>query len=144
MREKSTHFDYEILKQVKTTICANCGIDCGQEIIFHHIVPLVIGGQDVITNIVPLCSTCHNLIHSVSKDNAISHSELIRKGMQKAREQGVKIGRPKLKQVPEWFITDVLPLYQQGETIMALSKKFSISRTTIYKYLQMLKIPLSE
>lgn len=142
MREQSTHFDYELLKQVKGAICANCGTDCGQEIIFHHIIPLVIGGQDVITNIVPLCSTCHDLLHSVSKDNTISHSELIKKGIQQAREQGVQIGRPKLTQAPEWFITDVFPLYQQGITIMELSKKFSMSRTTIYKYLKMLNTPI--
>lgn len=141
MRKQSTHFDYELLKQVKGTICANCGLDCGQEIIFHHVIPLVIGGQDVITNIIPLCSTCHDLLHSVSKDNTISHSELIKKGMQQAREQGVQIGRPKLTQVPEWFITDVFPLYQQGITIMELSKKFFMSRTTIYRYLKMLNTP---
>ena len=38
MREQSTHFNYELLKQVKGAICANCGMDCGQEIIFHHII----------------------------------------------------------------------------------------------------------
>jgi len=43
------------------TVCSNCGKECGRDIEYHHIVPLEYGGQDVISNIVPLCIECHNM-----------------------------------------------------------------------------------
>lgn len=41
--------------------CVNCGTD--ENIEYHHIVPLCNGGNDVISNIVPLCHACHRLAH---------------------------------------------------------------------------------
>jgi len=55
-RVKATKFSYEVLKELKGTICCNCGIDYNNEIMFHHIVPLSFGGTDKITNIVPICT----------------------------------------------------------------------------------------
>lgn len=42
-------------------ICSNCGSD--KEIEFHHIVPLINGGTNAISNIVPLCEECHFKAH---------------------------------------------------------------------------------
>ena len=41
--------------------CANCG--CEDDLQIHHIVPVSIGGKDVITNLVPLCVNCHLAAH---------------------------------------------------------------------------------
>ena len=39
-------------------------ISCGREdITWHHVVPIEIGGADKISNIVPLCSDCHMNVH---------------------------------------------------------------------------------
>ena len=41
--------------------CYNCG--CEENIEYHHIVPMFLGGNDVITNVVPLCNRCHKVAH---------------------------------------------------------------------------------
>lgn len=41
--------------------CVNCGSD--YEVQYHHIVPLALGGTNRITNIVPLCYSCHRASH---------------------------------------------------------------------------------
>lgn len=43
------------------TICCNCGKECGDEIEYHHIVPLEWGGRDVETNVAALCADCHSM-----------------------------------------------------------------------------------
>lgn len=45
------------------TVCCNCGKECGSEIEYHHIVPLERGGNDVMSNLAPVCFECHNTIH---------------------------------------------------------------------------------
>lgn len=41
--------------------CCNCGSKEGVSL--HHVVPIKMGGQDVLTNLVPLCRNCHITIH---------------------------------------------------------------------------------
>lgn len=48
--------------------CINCGSP--DEIEWHHVVPLEVGGNDVDTNLVPLCYSCHK---------AVTHHELLLK-----------------------------------------------------------------
>lgn len=48
------------LKRICGTHCVNCGSDQGIE--YHHVVPLEIGGNDTLTNIVPLCHACHRAV----------------------------------------------------------------------------------
>lgn len=42
--------------------CANCGSEDDLEI--HHIVPVSLGGNDTISNLVPLCFSCHKAAHN--------------------------------------------------------------------------------
>lgn len=42
--------------------CVNCGSE--ENIEYHHIVPLHVGGNEVISNIVPLCYSCHKAVHN--------------------------------------------------------------------------------
>ena len=48
-------------KQNIGTVCCNCGAT--EDIEYHHIVPLLLGGNDVKSNIVPLCCKCHKAAH---------------------------------------------------------------------------------
>lgn len=49
------------IKDRKGRICYNCGSK--EDIEYHHIVPLFLGGNDVESNIVPLCHKCHKAAH---------------------------------------------------------------------------------
>ena len=42
---QTTHFSYDILKKIKGTTCCNCGINCEENIVYHHIVPICSGGM---------------------------------------------------------------------------------------------------
>lgn len=50
------------IKQNKGNICCNCG--SSENIEYHHIVPIALGGNDVESNIVPLCYSCHKAAHN--------------------------------------------------------------------------------
>lgn len=45
--------------------CVNCGSKEGIQ--YHHIVPLIYGGTNKITNIVALCYSCHKNAHGSTK-----------------------------------------------------------------------------
>ena len=40
--------------------CVSCG---GTPIEWHHVVPIEVGGKDIVSNIFPVCVECHRLIH---------------------------------------------------------------------------------
>lgn len=53
-------FREKLLKQLGRT-CVNCGVN--ENIEYHHIVPLINGGTNKLSNIVPLCFECHSKAH---------------------------------------------------------------------------------
>lgn len=59
------------------SVCSNCGSDLDIE--YHHIVPLVLGGTNRITNIAPLCYSCHKKAHGSSKINKLRNRSTGRK-----------------------------------------------------------------
>lgn len=58
-------------------LCCNCGEKAKHA---HHIVPLSIGGNDILSNLVSLCVSCHKKIH-VSEN--IKMKNLIKAGREK-------------------------------------------------------------
>ena len=137
MSRKATKFSYELLRELKGTTCCNCGLDCKDNIIFHHIVPISIGGNDAINNIVPICSVCHDLIHTGREKELRKQSELIKAGLERARAEGKHIGRKKLtfETLPINFI-QYLDTHKDIKkiNIMQAAKELKISRPTFYKY----------
>ena len=126
---------------LKGTKCANCLSECNDEIIFHHVVPLILGGTNNYSNIVGLCTKCHNIIHFNKENNKISHSELTKKGIEKARAAGKHIGGVKGKKL------DVKKAGPAKEIIKKYNKSFggdytneqtaklaNIALNTFYKY----------
>ena len=69
--------------------CANCESIEGLE--YHHIIPLSLGGSNLLSNYVCLCYKCHALMHG--RKEAINISEATKIGLQKAKDRGVKLGR---------------------------------------------------
>ncbi len=68
-------------------------------------------------------------------------SKRVKSGMDNARAKGRKIGRPKLdkKGLPEKFFK-FYDLYKDGQfNITEFAKLMNCSRTTIYKYIQMVQ-----
>ena len=137
----TTKFDYKFLKEKLGITCINCGTST-EEVKFHHIVPIVLGGFDILTNIVPLCENCHNLVHhATGKSGELNHSYLIKQGLEKAKKEGKCIGRPSLtiENIPQecFEIYQLLESKQINKTEGA--RKLGCSRPTLYKYLEVIK-----
>ena len=64
-------FDAELPKS-----CGNCAKSDG-ELHIHHIIPLAKGGNNVITNLVRLCSGCHSKVHGESKLVELAQNRLL-------------------------------------------------------------------
>lgn len=68
-------------------------------------------------------------------------SERVKSGMANAREKGSKIGRPQTTadKIPSVFMK-YYPKYRKGEmNVTELSRLCKMSRTTVYKYIELLK-----
>lgn len=130
-----------LTKQDKIEIglsCCNC--NSTDDLEYHHIMPISLGGSDTNKNIACMCGKCHRLLHGYKDDSYINHGELIKSGMANARDKGSVLGRPKVtsENIPSVFMK-YYPKYKQGEmNVTELSKLCDMSRTTIYKYLNML------
>lgn len=95
-REFSNTKFKRIMKDNLGSVCCNCGST--QNIHYHHIVPLSLGGTNKLTNIVPLCEDCHEKAHG---------------GMSiKAMHKNSMDGRPK-KQPPDGY-EEILRDYLYG------------------------------
>ncbi len=100
----------------------------------HHVVPRIVGG----TRTVPLCEKCHGLVHGVSfGSGGISHSRLVRIGLEKRKASGVKLGRPFGSEKPDVFLAKherVIEFLQLGTmSIRQIARECSISTGTVVK-----------
>jgi hypothetical protein len=115
--------------------CANCGsVD---DLSYHHIIPLAIGGNDIPSNMVCLCHICHSKLHDILNEEKIEHSALIKFGLMKARKNGKQLGRPKVTadNIPDIFYRHYLEYFNGDINISELARRCKISRPTIYKYI---------
>lgn len=82
--------------------CQICRDTIPRKIIAHHIVPVNLGGQDIIGNGLSLCITCHLKIHitlSTLPVEIIIHSRITRhtcKKFKKPKSIGIRRVTPKL------------------------------------------------
>lgn len=91
----------------------------------HHIIPKSLGG----TKTIPLCHGCHEKVHCKSFTDVRG---LIKKGIQRAREEGKHVGRPKIK----LDLRKIADLYASGLSQREIAKKFKVSEGTISRALQ--------
>lgn len=118
--------------------CCNCGNTNDLE--YHHIIPLSLGGNNNLSNYCCLCYKCHSLLH-FSKERGINHSKLTKIGLEKAKKSGKKLGLKKgTKLTTQKSIVT-------KEKILTYSKNFhgtlndtdcikllGVARNTFYKY----------
>lgn len=145
MRENRYNWNREYLYKMKGTICANCGQDKKEQIEYHHIIPIILGGQDVLTNIIPLCHNCHDLIHH-NKDSNINTGYLV-KISQALKEANLtitkkkkvrKIGRPALtyNDLTDEIKQIIIKIQNKEIYKKDAAIKLNISRPTLDKYIQ--------
>ena len=149
MRENRYNWNREYLYKMKGTICANCGKDEKEQIEYHHVIPIILGGQDVLTNIIPLCHNCHELIHH-DKNSNINTGYLVKiaQALKEAnltiakKKEGRKIGRPTLTyndltdEIKQMIIKiQNKEIYKKDAAI-----KLNISRPTLDKYIKIFNV----
>lgn len=126
-RKRLTSAEREKLKQMYGTKCYMCGSE--DDIEWHHIKPLWMGGEDTLENMMPVCYVCHKVVTSRIP------FEVKRKGSHK------KIGRP--RKIPKDYEA-ILDRYMRCEfgtrkcvELLKLSKGSHLSDNVWYKeYLQ--------
>ena len=122
------------LSKLEKHYCINCGQEATQQ---HHVVPKALGGNDT-TNIVWLCDKCHGLIHGIEFGNKqLSHSELTKLGIARAKENGQKMGRPK-KQKQE-IIDKLKQMKLNGISNKLAAERLGVSTATISRMLRKIK-----
>lgn len=82
--EKYKPHVWESDKLISKDLCFECGSSVA--IHFHHVVPKSKGGKMAI----PLCETCHGLVHG---RNFLNHRNLQMEGIKNAKLKGVYKGR---------------------------------------------------
>lgn len=107
--------------ELTTTPCFECGQPAAHE---HHVVPASCGG----TKTVPLCETCHGKIHGLGFQN---HRELVKLGIQRARENGIRIGN-QIVLSPE-KCREVVRLRSEGLSVRQIARKVGLSVGSVHK-----------
>ncbi len=112
--------------------CFECGKD-NTIIHYHHIIPEIRGGK----NTIPLCSTCHGLVHDRNFDH---HRELQRLGIERAKLQGKYKGRkPGSKETVNEYLNkertlEIKNLLDNGYGVREICRTLKCSPNSIYKF----------
>lgn len=78
------------LREMLPKKCCNCGST--KDLQYHHIVPVIFGGNEVPSNVAVLCGVCHDKVH-YGKSRMIDHGEAVKAGQLRAKQRGRKVGR---------------------------------------------------
>ena len=118
--------------------CRNCGDSGGNvELEVHHIVPRNAGGTDRLTNLATLCTGCHSAVHDSQN---VKKSEIVAEAIQRRKEQGLPVGRP--KKLDDALRAEAFDLRRKGVSYSAIARVIEsnpdgpdeISRETIRRY----------
>ena len=125
-----------VLKQKLKEECVNCkSID---NIVYHHIVPLTLGGTNNITNIVPLCEKCHNKIHG-RKSTSIKNLQkegIANMPIVNGKRISIKTGRPTGRpnaEFPPNFKIEYEKWKAKEQNANTTMQNVGLKRTTFYK-----------
>lgn len=101
--------------------CCNCGSPATHA---HHIVPVALGGLDVLSNIASLCNNCHGAIHGIDFSN---HAALTRAGQIRTGNFG---GR---QPVPDEKKEKIVSLRAEGLSIRQISALVEVSSSAVHR-----------
>ena len=108
-------------------LCCSCGRPADHT---HHVVPLGRGGQDVLSNVVTLCSGCHGLVHGFQYGD---HRAATRAGIARARAKGKQIGR-KVSYTPAQIQLGQR-LRAEGQSIAQVAEQLGLSKGATHRML---------
>lgn len=111
--------------------CINCGKEAAE---LHHVVPLALGGNDIDSNKVWLCSECHTIIHGTNKEHRGTHwRELQRAGIEKAKAEGKYKGRQPIH--IDWDLFKILYKQWKNNEITAtnMMQQLGLKPNTFYR-----------
>ena len=116
--------------------CCNCGSQI--DIQYHHIVPIAVGGNHILSNLVCICGICHTKIHGNKRTE--NWKELQLAGIQKAKENGVHFGKqPANYESIMASIAQHLTVFEGGDlTEDEIIELNNIKPTTFHKVRRML------
>jgi hypothetical protein len=128
----TTHDQYkwDTDKIVYKDKCFECGSN--ENIDFHHIIPVVLGGLMTI----PLCVICHGKVHGKDINKARTLQKI---GIEKAKKEGKFKGRKNgAIQKPEVYLNKpknkkIIELLATNMGIRAIGREVGVSPNTIYK-----------
>ena len=124
--------------KLETHYCINCGKEAIEQ---HHVVPLVLGGNDIISNKVWLCSECHAIVHGLNKKNRGTYwKELQAAGIAKAKAEGKYKGRKPINISNFKFYYNRI---KNGENKCSIAEELKISRPTLYKLIREYELTLN-
>lgn len=114
---------------MKLNFCCACGSQ--EDLHQHHIIPTSLSGmkrsETNLEDTITLCYNHHRMIHGV-QNGQINHSELVIKGLIRARNKGTNLGRrSKLTDAQKLEVIELL----KTETVSEVARFYKVSRATI-------------
>lgn len=111
--------------------CINCGMEATEQ---HHVVPKSVGGNDIESNKVWVCSNCHCLIHGFNLTKRGERwKELQRAGIEKAKKEGKYKGRKPIEIDKTLFTEACVQWRNEERTAKSIYEEFNISSQTFYR-----------
>ena len=105
-------------------LCINCGEPAHD---LHHVVPKCLGGGEG-GNLVPLCWSCHGLVHELDR---VKHKSLQKAGIEVAKKSGKYKGRkPSYSQEQLTQVMDMVAQYSRTKDIVRAT---GLSRQTVLR-----------
>lgn len=107
----------------------------------HHVIPVVFSNLDRNAPFDPntnpcldICDKHHDMIHEIEKNRKYNHIEAVKRGQQRAKANGVKLGRK--TNVNQKTRSIVKGLRKKGVPIKQIAKDLQIGVGTVYKNLE--------
>lgn len=118
---------------MKLDFCAVCGSK--EDLHQHHFFPVVHTNKKrkhKENEEITLCYQHHLMMHGLERIGGLRHGEMIKKGLEKAKENGVVLGRPKL----DVDMEKVQKLKDEGLSFKKMEKKLNCSAATLCRVLK--------
>jgi hypothetical protein len=114
---------------MRLDFCAACGTT--EDLHQHHIDPIILSGAERVvgdyTDQITLCTYHHNMIHG--RSGQYNHKELVKIGLRKAKERGIKLGRKSKTNASQK--KEIQEKVQSGLSISKVALEYGISRASV-------------